>query len=411
MNAHIRSRIPVWGIALLSTTLWSAVLAASTSVQTPANRIGPVEVSDRTTVDLGGLFAPNPVVVFSTTLGYIPIELLATDAPVSVANFLRYLEAGDYDGTIFHRSFPPLRIVQGGGYRILTADAATQVNYDHIRHIPTHAPIRLEYGLPNTYGTLAMARTNELDSATSEWFFNVQDNTNTLGPANNGGYAVFGRVIDPDGLAVMAALESIDNYNGADVYGAAFANLPLRSFDVSAGLPNRTHFLVLEQAYRLPEYSNPAAGVWSGAVTLALENPQPSLLHARIEGSQLVLESAAGVNEVIKLEVAAQHRSSATASATVMVVLGQPSAQKRYFPESYLLDNGWTWIPWMTFIYADFFPWIFTNEAGWLYGAGEGMEDSYWFWKPEQGWLWTNPAFYPYHYALHPHGGGSWESF
>ena len=128
----------------------------------------------------------NPVVVIETSVGDITVELDQAKAPLSVANFLGYVKDGFYSGTIFHRVIKGF-MVQGGG---MTADGQKK---------PTKAPIRNEAtnGLSNVRGTIAMARTNEVNSATSQFFINTVDNkgldNSGIDPAKFG-YAVFGKV-------------------------------------------------------------------------------------------------------------------------------------------------------------------------------------------------------------------------
>ncbi|HEU4531216.1 MAG TPA: peptidylprolyl isomerase [Steroidobacteraceae bacterium] len=125
----------------------------------------------------------NPTAEFKTTLGTFQIELYADEAPISVENFLKYIDDGFFDGTIFHRVVPNF-VIQGGG---LTADFDQKT---------TRAPIKNEAknGLRNQRGTLSMARTNQVDSATSQFFVNLKDNGFLDNSAGNFGYAVFGRV-------------------------------------------------------------------------------------------------------------------------------------------------------------------------------------------------------------------------
>ncbi|GHE56696.1 peptidylprolyl isomerase A [Streptomyces vinaceus] len=124
----------------------------------------------------------TPHVLLTTSFGDIEIELNAEKAPISVKNFLEYADSGFYDNTIFHRVIPGF-MVQGGGF--------TEV----MEQKPTRDPIRNEAGngLLNTRGTLAMARTSNPDSATSQFFVNVADN-DFLNPVRDRGYAVFGKV-------------------------------------------------------------------------------------------------------------------------------------------------------------------------------------------------------------------------
>jgi peptidyl-prolyl cis-trans isomerase B (cyclophilin B) len=145
----------------------------------------------------------NPVVLMSTSMGNIRIELDAEKAPISTKNFLEYASAGHYDGLIFHRVIAGF-MIQGGGM-----DA-------QMKEQKTNSPIKNEAanGLKNSLGTIAMARTNVVDSATSQFFINVKDNEflNHRSPAPaEFGYAVFGQVID--GMDVVHSIEKVRTGN------------------------------------------------------------------------------------------------------------------------------------------------------------------------------------------------------
>ena len=132
-----------------------------------------------------GLAAHAQKVKLATTAGDIVIELDAAKAPKTVDNFVQYVKAGQYDGTIFHRVIPSF-MIQGGG---MTAD---------MKEKATRAPIPLESqnGLSNVRGSVAMARTNDPNSATAQFFISVNDNTRLDGSrAGVDGYAVFGKVV------------------------------------------------------------------------------------------------------------------------------------------------------------------------------------------------------------------------
>ncbi len=126
----------------------------------------------------------HPTVLLKTSMGEIEIELDETKAPISVENFLGYVNDGHYGGTVFHRVIPNF-MLQGGGF-----DAK-------MNQKPVKEPIKNEAdnGLKNLRGTLAMARTAVVDSATSQFFINVKDNAFLDNGARDFGYAVFGRVI------------------------------------------------------------------------------------------------------------------------------------------------------------------------------------------------------------------------
>jgi peptidyl-prolyl cis-trans isomerase A (cyclophilin A) len=125
------------------------------------------------------------MVRFETSHGTFTVELFPEKAPVSVENFLKYVDDGHFDGTIFHRIIPGF-VIQGGG---LAADFASK---------KTRAPISNEAnnGLKNTRGSLSMARTNEINSATSQFFVNLADNAFLDHGPRDYGYAVFGRISD-----------------------------------------------------------------------------------------------------------------------------------------------------------------------------------------------------------------------
>jgi cyclophilin family peptidyl-prolyl cis-trans isomerase len=143
--------------------------------------------SSGTTLLEKSFVVPSPRVAVSTNLGSMVVELLPEAAPVSVLNFLQYVNSGFYNGTIFHRLEPGF-VIQGGAYLPdLTAKTGLA------------APIALESnkGLRNLKGTIAMARTEEADSATSQFYFNLADNPGlNYQSASSPGYAVFGRVVE-----------------------------------------------------------------------------------------------------------------------------------------------------------------------------------------------------------------------
>jgi cyclophilin family peptidyl-prolyl cis-trans isomerase len=140
----------------------------------------------------------NAVVVISTSLGDIKVELFEEKAPITVKNFLDYARAGYYDGTIFHRVIPNF-MIQGGGF-----DAQMREKHEGER-----PPIKNEStnGLKNEAGTLAMARTSDPDSATAQFFINVRNNDflNRDRAQDGVGYAVFAKVIQ--GMDVVKKIE------------------------------------------------------------------------------------------------------------------------------------------------------------------------------------------------------------
>jgi cyclophilin family peptidyl-prolyl cis-trans isomerase len=134
---------------------------------------------------------------FETTLGDFTIEFFEKEAPLSVANFTKYIDEGYFDGTIFHRIVPGF-VIQGGGF---TEDMSQK---------KTKAPVKNEAdnGLKNSRGTLSMARTSDVNSATSQFFVNLKDNDFLDHSRGNFGYAVFARVTE--GMDVVDKIAAVE---------------------------------------------------------------------------------------------------------------------------------------------------------------------------------------------------------
>lgn len=141
---------------------------------------------------------------FATNVGSFDVALFDEATPITVGNFLDYVDSGAYENTIIHRS-PPNFVIQGGGYR---ADFS---------EIQSNDPIVNESEISNQRGTIAMARTSDPNSATNQWFINVVDNEHL-----DGGFAVFGEVLG-DGMSVVTDINDLATRNA----GGAFGLLPV----------------------------------------------------------------------------------------------------------------------------------------------------------------------------------------
>jgi cyclophilin family peptidyl-prolyl cis-trans isomerase len=160
----------------------------------------PLVVLSAAATSTGGL-AADPQVDMKTSVGTIRLELYPGKAPKTVENFLQYVKDGHYNGTIFHRVIPNF-MIQGGG---MTPDLAQK---------KTRAPIPIESknGLKNEVGTVAMARTSDPNSATSQFFINVNNNAFLDYPGQDGyGYTVFGKVVS--GMDVVNKIVSVPTGN------------------------------------------------------------------------------------------------------------------------------------------------------------------------------------------------------
>ena len=144
--------------------------------------------------------ASAQVVVMETSMGSVTIELAPEEAPLSVDNFLAYVDAEHFDNTIFHRVIETF-MIQGGGFTPSMQDK------------PTRAPIKneAENGLKNDRYTLAMARTTEVDSATDQFFINTVDNDFLNNGGRDFGYAVFGKVTDGEDVVDRIAATPVTN--------------------------------------------------------------------------------------------------------------------------------------------------------------------------------------------------------
>ena len=145
----------------------------------------------------------TPVACFNSVSGQFCIEIFEAQAPVTTSNFISYTSSGAYTQGIFHRSVPGF-VVQAGGYKI----ALNSNNQPSLFSVNTFPPIANEFGISNTRGTVAMAKiADDPNSATSQWFVNLKDNSSNLDHAN-GGFTVFGRIVF-DGMNVIDAIASL----------------------------------------------------------------------------------------------------------------------------------------------------------------------------------------------------------
>ena len=160
--------------------------------------------------------AGPPIARFQSVLGDFDVVLDPEATPTAVTNFASYANRGAYDTTIIHRSTTGnpfnIQVVQGGGFELIT---------NMLVPVSTDPPIPLEAGVPNTRGTIAMARGDDINSATSQWYFNATDN-----PELNFNYTVFGSVLGK-GMSVVDAIAGVTVYDASEFLGPAFGELPL----------------------------------------------------------------------------------------------------------------------------------------------------------------------------------------
>ncbi|MDR0780554.1 MAG: peptidylprolyl isomerase [Pseudomonadales bacterium] len=196
-------------------------------------------------------------VCMESNMGNFCMDLMPNVASGTVANFLHYVALGRYDNSFIHRSVKNF-VVQGGGVRLSPLFSA----------IPTDDTIDNEYSTPNTRGTVAMAKAaDDPNSASSQWFVNLADNSETLGPSNNEGFSVFARVRDAD-MAVIDQIGALDILDLSGVNGS-FGEAPLRQTSNPNGL-SLDDFVTITRAYIPGHELNPCLPAAAPTATGAL---------------------------------------------------------------------------------------------------------------------------------------------
>ena len=218
INASAQNQTPVVASPLPDITLYAGAPARSIDV---TSALQDADVS--------------PVVRLTTVFGPIDVALYERQKPITSNNFLRYVDEGRYfvqdpttqqqASSFIHRSVSGF-VIQGGGF-IATANPNTP---DRIQptEVAEFAPIQNEPGISNTRGTIAMAKTSDPNSATSQWFINLANNTNLDNPSNSGGFTAFGRVVG-NGMDVVDRIANLPVYP----FAAPFGELPLRDYNGS----------------------------------------------------------------------------------------------------------------------------------------------------------------------------------
>ena len=234
------------------------------------------------TVDLSTHFTlpgvSGQVMQITTTQGYIFAELLPSAAPNTVTNFLSYVNDGSYNSSVIHRAESGF-VIQGGGFKFNSSLTA----------ITAKTAVANEYNLPNTRGTLSMAKpAGSPNGATDQWFINLSDNTTSLGTSNNGGYTVFARVVG-NGMAVADTIGSLPTTANLTSLNAALSELPVQKFlpgQTTVYLPNLVAVTSITSAPAIyPTASNSLA-----ILSFNVQNSNPAVVTATLKGSILTLK-------------------------------------------------------------------------------------------------------------------------
>jgi peptidyl-prolyl cis-trans isomerase A (cyclophilin A) len=207
------------------------------------------------------------IVQFQTSLGDFSVNLYDEATPNTVANFLAYVNGGDYTNTLIHRSVPGF-VVQGGGFIVDESEVSEIMS----RPSPINEPV-----FSSRRGTIAMAKLSGApNSATNEWFFNLANNSTNL-DTQNGGFTVFGEVMD-SGMEVVDAIAALSRFNITRL-GGAFAATPLRDFNDGDGpdfdMNPSNYFVMIENIVVLDAAIDTAKDLTPTPNTLIDQVPAP----------------------------------------------------------------------------------------------------------------------------------------
>ncbi len=274
--------------------------------------IDVVKNSDATTIDLSGVFNDPDLstsqVVFHTTQGDINVELFDAQTPQTVANFYNYILDDRYDDTIFHRLVSGF-VAQGGGF--VRDDATSQLS-----SVETDPAVESEPVFSNVAGTIAMAKLgSDPNSATSQFFFNLADNTSNL-DSQNGGFTVFGQIVSDTDQTALNAIASLTTQDQSATNGA-FTDIPLVNY-AGTDFPNdaagENYVLVNDvEVVRRDEFLTYSL--------LSLINSNEGLVTASIENNRLMLSYAAGQVGTAALTIRATDRLGATLDVTFNIIV------------------------------------------------------------------------------------------
>jgi hypothetical protein len=323
----VRPLLALFALVAGAASVRAQATVPTTSAAVPAQSLaagaGPVVLDLRAHFALPGV--AGQVAQITTSLGRINLELLANDAPRTVENFLRYATSGRYQNTFVHRAVTGF-VVQGGGYTAAVPYA----------HIETYPAVVNEFKVPNTRGTVAMAKLGgDPNSATSEWFFNLADNRANL-DAQNGGFTVFARVIG-NGMNVVDGIAALGRYNiGFDATGSA-PSTPLRNVPAGETQLRAEYYVLVSDVKVVPIF--PPAGGGASVLAFSATSSSADVVTAAVDGASLTLTPQRAGSATVTVTATDSNGANATQTIAVTVAgsggsLGpvfavQPQAQLR----------------------------------------------------------------------------------
>ena len=250
------------------------------------------------------------VVRFNSSQGPILVRLFHTATPQTTANFLAYVNSGRWIDTFIHRSIPGF-VIQAGGYTYPSDLVGVQ-------SVPKYAAVVNEPGISNLRGTIAMAKTaGNPNSATSEWFFNLSDSNAANLDFQNGGFTAFGRVVGPNGMNAVDALEDLPVYNASGTSNPdnLFGQLPLQNYSGGSITKSNLALFSTIEVLTVPDADYTFDGKVNGSDFLAWQRTLGSTANVNADGNG---------NAVVDAADLALWKTGYGASSAVAAVAGVP---------------------------------------------------------------------------------------
>jgi cyclophilin family peptidyl-prolyl cis-trans isomerase len=290
-------------------------LASTPTVSSPIQNVAVSSGASPTVINLSNNFADpdvvGTIVHLDTIKGGIDIQLFDQPTPLTVNNFLTYLQSGAYNGSVFHRLVPGF-VLQGGGF-------VFHSNPSKLDTIPTNAPVLNEPGISNKVGTVAMAKLgSNANSATDQFFFNLADNSSNL-DNQNGGFTVFGQVMG-NGMSVVNALAAIPtqdpSFGDQNSPLNVFSQIPLLNYTVTHNFPTDT------TAANYALINTASITRFSDQLTFSVvSNSNAALVTPSVAGNNLTLTYAAGQKGTSTITVQASNKEGLTVTTTFTVTV------------------------------------------------------------------------------------------
>ena len=254
------------------------------------------------------------IVSFNTSAGPLNMVLSDTVTPQTVANFLTYINSGQYSNDIFHRLDTNPPVLQGGGFTL--EPGANPIQPLDTSLFPT-VPNEFSNANPNVAGTIAMAKPSNQNGASSEFFFNLADNSVTLDGANNGGFTVFGKVASGADQRVLNTLAAFPTQNES-TFNQGFNVFPLKNYT------GGTNFPAGITAANLALINGASAVQQTDQLTYSVTNSNPSIVSATVNKGQLDLKATGTTGGTATIKVTATNEAG-SASVTFTVNVGPVS--------------------------------------------------------------------------------------